>query len=237
MAIHQQQQGFEGGAAGQNALEIEWAQPGRRGRAALSSCGRYRWWLERQWQREAPRLLFIGLNPSRADGQRDDPTLRRLLGFAQSWGFGALEVLNLFSRISPSPAVLRRSADPIGSLTDPWLRRRLAHLARSPGSAVWLGWGNGGHWRGRDQAVLPVLLQQDLLLALGLTARPAPPSALCREGRAAAAFDPFWGGAGLLRPPMTRTPALRDPSAVVGGHEQVVHFPAWMPFSSGMEPC
>jgi len=141
----------------------------------LSACGRYRWWLERQWQREAPRLLFIGLNPSRADGQRDDPTLRRLLGFAQSWGYGALEVLNLFSRISPSPAVLRRSADPIGPETDLWLRRRLAHLAHSPGSAVWLGWGNGGQWRGRDQAVLPVLLQQDLpLLALGLTASGQP---------------------------------------------------------------
>ncbi len=51
----------------------------------------------------------------------------------------------------------------------------MAGLAHSPGSAVWLGWGNGGQWRGRDQAVLPVLLQQDLpLLALGLTASGQP---------------------------------------------------------------
>ncbi|WP_415398704.1 DUF1643 domain-containing protein [Synechococcus sp. W4D4] len=175
MAIHQQQQGFEGGAAGQNALEIEWTQPGRTGRAALSPCGRYRWWLERQWQPRAPRLLFIGLNPSRADGQRDDPTLRRLIGFAQAWGYGALEVLNLFSRISATPAVLRRSADPIGSQTDQWLQQRLRALTPAPGSAVWLGWGNGGQWRGRAQAVLPVLLEQDVpLLALGLTASGQP---------------------------------------------------------------
>ncbi|WP_043705621.1 DUF1643 domain-containing protein, partial [Synechococcus sp. CB0205] len=108
---------------------MKWAQPGRTGRAALSSCGRYRWWLERQWQPQAPRLLFVGLNPSRATAERDDPTLRRLIAFAQAWGYGSLEVLNLFARISASPAVLRRSADPIGLQTDQWLRRRLGVLA------------------------------------------------------------------------------------------------------------
>ncbi|MGA0337414.1 MAG: DUF1643 domain-containing protein [Vulcanococcus sp.] len=175
MAIHQQQQGFEGGAAGQNALEIKWAQPGRTGRAALSSCGRYRWWLERQWQPQAPRLLFVGLNPSRATAERDDPTLRRLIAFAQAWGYGSLEVLNLFARISASPAVLRRSADPIGPQTDQWLQRRLGVLADAPGAAVWLGWGNGGRWRDRDQAVLRLLRQQAVpLLALGLTASGQP---------------------------------------------------------------
>ncbi len=79
-----------------------------RGTAAFSPCGQYRRWLKRLWQPAAPRLIFIGLNPSRADGQRDDPTLRRLVGFAQRWGYGSLEVLNLFARISPSPPVLRR---------------------------------------------------------------------------------------------------------------------------------
>ncbi len=62
------------------------------GFAAFSPCGHYRWWLERQWAAERPRLIFIGLNPSRADGIRDDATLRRLLGFARGWGYGALEV-------------------------------------------------------------------------------------------------------------------------------------------------
>jgi hypothetical protein len=141
----------------------------------LSSCGRYRWWLERQWQPQAPRLLFVGLNPSRATAERDDPTLRRLIAFAQAWGYGSLEVLNLFARISASPAVLRRSADPIGPQADQWLQRRLAVLADAPGAAVWLGWGNGGRWRDRDQAVLPLLRQQGVpLLALGLTASGQP---------------------------------------------------------------
>jgi hypothetical protein len=147
-------------------------------RAVFSPCGHYRWWLERAWEPQRPRLIFIGLNPSRADGQRDDPTLRRLQGFAMRWGYGALEVLNLFARISPSPAVLRRAADPVGGEADAWIRAR---LAAKPHGALWLGWGNHGGWRGRDLAVL-ALLQQGLApagtgrpcLCLGVTASGRP---------------------------------------------------------------
>ena len=138
--------------------------------AAFSPCGQYRWWLERLWQPAAPRLLFIGLNPSRADGQRDDPTLRRLVGFAQGWGYGSLEVLNLFARVSASPPVLRRVADPVGADTDDWIQRR---LAAQPEATLWLGWGNQGAWRGRDQEVL-ALVQGRALWALGLTAAGQP---------------------------------------------------------------
>lgn len=126
--------------------------------AMFSACGRYRWWLERRWDSAGPTLLFIGLNPSRADAERDDPTLRRLQAFARAWGYGGLEVLNLFARISASPAVLRRSADPVGPENDRWLEQRLRALQAGPaGGAIWLGWGNGGVWRGRDQQVLAML--------------------------------------------------------------------------------
>ena len=138
--------------------------------AAFSPCGQYRWWLERLWDQAAPRLIFIGLNPSRADGQRDDPTLRRLLGFARRWGYGSLEVLNLFARISPSPAALRRVADPVGADTDAWIRRR---LAAQPEATLWLGWGNQGAWRDRHRAVGALLLGRPLG-SLGLTASGQP---------------------------------------------------------------
>jgi hypothetical protein len=145
--------------------------------AAFSPCGQYRWWLERVWEPVAPRLIFIGLNPSRADGRRDDPTLRRLLGFARRWGYGALEVLNLFARVSPSPAVLRRAADPVGADSDDWICRR---LGVHPEATLWLGWGNQGAWRERDRGVLALLHQHpkfqahDHLWALGLTAAGQP---------------------------------------------------------------
>ena len=83
--------------------------------AAFSPCGRYRWWLQRTWQPGLPTLVFVGLNPSRADGQRDDPTLRRLQAYGRRWGCGRLEVLNLFGLVAPVPAALRRSSDPVGT--------------------------------------------------------------------------------------------------------------------------
>lgn len=141
------------------------------GRAVFSRCRQYRWWLERVWQPEASRLLFIGLNPSRADHCHDDPTLRRLMAFAAAWGYGGLEVLNLFGRISSSPAALAHAADPVGAANGAWLRRRL----RAGAGPVWLGWGNGGRWLGQDERVLALLApHQPRLVCLGLTASGAP---------------------------------------------------------------
>ena len=141
--------------------------------AAFSADRRYRWWLQRRWNAEQPCLLFIGLNPSRANAERDDPTLRRLIGFARAWGYGGLEVVNLFARCSASPAVLRRSRDPVGAENDQWLQRSVAAA-----EALWLGWGNGGSWHQRDQQVL-ALLSAALppgvpLLTVGLTASGQP---------------------------------------------------------------
>jgi hypothetical protein len=100
------------------------------------------------------------------------------VGFARQWGFGSVTVLNLFARISSSPALLKRAADPVGLDNDQWLQAAL----NGQGSAIWLGWGNLGSWRGRDRQVLE-LVQQGLaaeprlangLLGLGLTAQGQP---------------------------------------------------------------
>lgn len=160
--------------------------------AAFSPCRRYRWWLQRQWQPALPPLLFIGLNPSRADAERDDPTLRRIVGFARQWGFGSVTVLNLFARISPSPALLKRAADPVGPDNDRCLQAVLRAQAGS--GAIWLGWGNLGAWGGRDRQVLALLGQgleahpgrDHRLLTLGLTAQGQPRHPLY----AAAALQP-----------------------------------------------
>ena len=60
------------------------------GAAQFSPCGRYRHALSRDWTppRRAPRaILFVGLNPSVADGEVSDPTCHRELTFARDWGF------------------------------------------------------------------------------------------------------------------------------------------------------
>jgi hypothetical protein len=153
------------------------------GRAVFSGCGRYRWWLERIWRPSGRRLLFIGLNPSRADDRRDDPTLRRLMAFASAWGYGGLEVLNLFAMVSPSPAALSFAADPVGDRNQTWIRRRLRALDHAgcrlkpgaPAALIWLGWGNGGRRQGQDQRVLELLAERsNCLVCLGRTTSGAP---------------------------------------------------------------
>lgn len=82
--------------------------------AEISDCGRYRWWLRRSWQffRDGQGVpgngvcSFIMLNPSTADGRVDDPTIRRCIGFAKSWGYDTLSVRNLFPWRATDPAEL-----------------------------------------------------------------------------------------------------------------------------------
>lgn len=78
--------------------------------AAISRCKRYRWQLGRRWAPGAP-VLFCMLNPSTANAERDDPTIRRCVEFARAWGFPALHVVNLYPLRSPSPAVLEEWLD------------------------------------------------------------------------------------------------------------------------------
>ncbi len=181
------------------------------GRAAFSRCRQYRWWLERVWEPQGSRLLFIGLNPSRADHRLDDPTLRRLMAFAADWGYGGLEVLNLFARISPSPAALALAADPVGAANLAWIRRRVrATRAGAPPSLIWLGWGNGGRRSGQDERMLELLdPHRSRLVCLGLTASGAPLHPLYRP--ATSLLRPFGASCGqsdaAVRAPWPAPPA------------------------------
>ncbi len=71
--------------------------------AEISDCGRYRYSLTREWDETKPAMLWVMLNPSTADGKEDDPTIRRCIGFAKQWGFGSLEVVNLFALRATDP--------------------------------------------------------------------------------------------------------------------------------------
>ncbi len=71
--------------------------------AHLSPCRQYRYRLWRDWDPGAGRCVFVGLNPSTADEHTDDPTIRKCVGFAKRWGFGAIDMVNLFAYRSTSP--------------------------------------------------------------------------------------------------------------------------------------
>lgn len=73
----------------------------------------YRYTLTERWS-DDPLVQFIGLNPSTADEQRDDPTIRRCKNFARSWKCGGIVMTNLFAFRSTDPAGLFRASKPIG---------------------------------------------------------------------------------------------------------------------------
>jgi hypothetical protein len=84
----------------------------------ISPCGLYRYRLERVWDDSLPLVVFVCLNPSTADAQTDDRTVRRCIGFAKNWGFGRLRVVNLFALRSKDWKVLYRHPDPTGPNND-----------------------------------------------------------------------------------------------------------------------
>jgi hypothetical protein len=82
--------------------------------AIISADGEYRYQLSRIWDEEKPNILFIMLNPSTADADVDDPTIRRVMNFSKSWGYGGVFVGNLYAFRSTDPKALRNTDDPVG---------------------------------------------------------------------------------------------------------------------------
>jgi len=115
--------------------------------ASLSACGRYRYELTRVWAHE-PLLTFVMLNPSTADADKDDPTIRRCIGFAKRDGFGGLRVVNLFAFRATQPTDMRAADDPIG----PENEARLIELFSACGTFV-AAWGAGGQFAGQASRV------------------------------------------------------------------------------------
>jgi hypothetical protein len=88
-------------------------------------------------------VQFIGLNPSTADETKDDPTIRRLIGFAKSWGYSALCMTNAYAFRSTDPKFMKKQLFPIGELNDRWLYDVAVNAA-----LVVCCWGRHGAARG-----------------------------------------------------------------------------------------
>jgi hypothetical protein len=120
--------------------------------AVLSDCKQYRYSLTRCWDQDKPGIVWIMLNPSVADASLDDPTIRRVIRFSQAWGFGSLEVVNLFAYRATNPADMFSAAFPIGEEND---RHIKAALKRA--STCIVAWGAQGGYLRRDVEVLRIL--------------------------------------------------------------------------------
>lgn len=75
-----------------------------KGSAVFSADREHRYRLERDGG--GPALCFVMLNPSKADANKDDHTVRKCLGFARRLDFRRIVVVNLFSMVATDPAEL-----------------------------------------------------------------------------------------------------------------------------------
>jgi len=122
--------------------------------AAFSPCRTWRYRLERVWDPVLPRAAFILLNPSTADETLDDPTIRRCIGFAKSWGMGGLVLGNAFALRSTDPYALQTHQDPVGPENNAHLA---AIAAEAPDGVVVCGWGFHARLGQRGRAVIELL--------------------------------------------------------------------------------
>ena len=137
--------------------------------AILSSDKKYRYRLWRAWG-PGKRCVFIMLNPSTADADVDDPTIRRCMGFAQRWGYDGVEVINLFALRSVHPDNLSMSDDPVGPENDEYIKTtiRMYH-------PIICAWGNHGALNGRSEEVMNIFYtERGYTQALHITKKRQP---------------------------------------------------------------
>ena len=139
-------------------------------RVVLSDDGRYRYWLERDIcsPRSGRTVMFVMLNPSTADAENDDPTIRRCKGFARDWGYGRLIVTNL----SPFRATNPKNLKAAGPEPPDVRKKNLEHVRCGAEAAdkIVLAWGVNGRWEDRGEEMIEALKPwRDRLYTLGLT--------------------------------------------------------------------
>lgn len=86
--------------------------------AVISDCGKYRYLLRRTWDHTKPRCLYVMLNPSTADAEIDDATIRSCIRLAKGMGYGSFEVVNIFGLRATDPAELAKADDPLGPMNE-----------------------------------------------------------------------------------------------------------------------
>lgn len=148
--------------------------------AKISQCGTYRYLLTRPAESLLPErgtALFIMLNPSTADADVDDPTIRRCRGFARAWDCNGLTVANLYAFRATNPTELWKQGDPVGPDNDAQLRA----LAMEYGEAV-CAWGANAKQERVDQVVEIFRKAGARLWCLGTTKSGAPRHPLYIKG-------------------------------------------------------
>jgi len=119
---------------------------------------KYRYTLHHIWEESKPMAAFIGLNPSTADENQLDPTLRRIKGFASGWGFGSFTMLNLFAFRATDPRVMKAQFEPIG----PDNNKHILDVCSTAGIII-ACWGTHGSFLKRSKKVMKLLEENSVI--------------------------------------------------------------------------
>lgn len=135
--------------------------------AIISEDGRFRYLLARSWDPSLKAVVFVMLNPSTADGQTDDATVRKCITFAKSMGCGSLFIVNLFAYRTKDPKELKFA----GWLVGPDNNRHIEEAALFGNvDKVICAWGANARGLSRPEEVLYMLRMQGITpYALALT--------------------------------------------------------------------
>lgn len=166
-----------------------------RSTATISPCGTYRYTLRRIWDDDLPPVYWVMLNPSTADANVDDPTIRRVIGFSRAWGYGSANVLNLFALRSTDPANLTGHADPVGPDNDVHLRSILETKQRH---TIVAAWGSFKGAAGRARVIRTMMSGR--LSCLGLTKDGHPRHPLYVRADQELVTYPYFGGGSIAVP-------------------------------------
>lgn len=121
--------------------------------AILDKSRKYRYMLERQWGANNDNFVnFILLNPSTADEQTDDPTIKACIKFAQNWKYDGIYVTNLFAFRVTRPSDLRQCKSPVGKLNDQYIKE-FSQRAK----IIVFAWGNHGVFLDRHNSVMTLI--------------------------------------------------------------------------------
>ena len=133
--------------------------------AIYSDCERYRYALTRIWDDSGKRVMFVMLNPSKANEVANDPTVERCERRARALGYGAFRVTNIFAWRDTDPNSMRKAVRPIG----PGNEQTLLEGANWAEDII-AAWGAHGEHRDQGFAIRDLLKKSGRpLYHLGLT--------------------------------------------------------------------
>ena len=135
--------------------------------AIISDDEKYRYILTRMWDLRRPRVCFVMLNPSTADGYEDDPTIRKCIGFAKTWDYGSLSVVNLYASRCTDPKLMwKQNPFPVGKDNDHYIEQSVAEA-----QTVVAAWGSSIRDRVRVHQVVRLVKNA---MCLGITQKGMP---------------------------------------------------------------